>query len=193
MYGMVNRAIMDLAVSIGGRATWERICGEAGLPPQSFGNTTVYDDAVTYDLVDAAATVLRLSPEAVLEAFGRHWILFTGRQGWGPLFDMAGDNLEEFVEGLDALHARVQASMPECRMPSFAVSSEDDGGLRVEYRSQRSGLAPMVSGLLGGLAEFFDEEWQIEHIGRPARTDAEVFRLRPIRTEDGASRSVGTV
>lgn len=192
MYGMVNRAIMDLVVSTDGQEIWERICDRAGLSTNVFSNTTVYDDAVTYDLVGAAAEELGLEPATVLEQFGRHWILFTGREGWGPLFDMAGNNLEDFVEGLDALHARVQASMPECRMPSFSVSRTEVGSLLVEYRSERSGLAPMVLGLLGGLAEFFDESWEIDHVGRSDDNDAEVFSLRPIRAEVGVSQSVGT-
>ncbi|MEL7154967.1 MAG: heme NO-binding domain-containing protein [Actinomycetota bacterium] len=194
---MVNRAIMDLAVSIGGQDTWAQICRQAGLPFQSFSNTTVYDDAVTYDLVAAAADVLDLDPADVLEQFGRHWILFTGREGWGPLFDMAGDTLLDFVEGLDTLHARVQASMPECRMPSFSVTRADDGVLTVAYQSDRHGLAPMVLGLLGGLAEHFDEDWEIEHLGPAGDAagdgQAEIFSLRPLDAAVGASRSVGTV
>lgn len=192
MYGMVNRAIVDLVVSSAGQETWERICARAGLPCQEFSNTAVYDDSVTYDLVGAAAEELELEPATVLERFGRHWILFTGREGWGPLFDMAGDDLVSFVDELDALHARVQATMPECRMPSFAVNRQPDGDLLVEYRSERAGLAPMVLGLLGGLAEHFGEEWQIDHLGRPDGSDAELFSLRPVDAAVGASRSVGT-
>lgn len=183
MYGMVNRAIMDLVIATKDEATWERICTSAGLRSSTFGNTTVYDDAVTYDLVAAASAELNMSPESVLEAFGRHWILFTGREGWGPLFDMAGSDLRSFVEGLDAMHARVQASMPECRMPSFSVSTRDGGELEVEYRSDRPGLAPMVIGLLGGLTEYFNEGWDVIHEGQGVEDGPEIFRLRPVPTD----------
>lgn len=184
MYGMVNRAIMDLVLANWDQATWERICRRADLSAIKFSNTTVYDDAVTYDLVAAASEELGLPADDILESFGRHWILFTGREGWGPLFDMAGHDLRSFVDGLDAMHARVQASMPDCRMPSFTVEAADDGSLEIGYRSDRDGLGPMVVGLLAGLAEHFDESWAIERADRTAAGSApddgtELFVLRP--------------
>ncbi len=192
MYGMVNRAIKDLVEASAGETAWVRICDRAGLPGQTFSNTTVYDDAVTYDLVAAASVELDLDPATVLYRFGRHWILFTGREGWGPLFDMAGHDLRTFVGGLDALHARVQASMPECRMPSFSVAEEDDGSLDIEYRSTRQGLAPMVAGLLAGLVEYFDEAWEIEQLPREDDQKADHFRLRPVPSAIRTSDVVGS-
>lgn len=182
MYGMVNRAIMDLVVASADQATWEAICERAGLASTKFSNTTVYDDSVTYDLVAAASEVLDLSPRQVLESFGRHWILFTGQEGWGPLFDMAGQDLRSFVEGLDAMHARVQASMPECRMPSFSVTTDANGSLDIAYQSERTGLEPMVLGLLAGLAEHFDEKWNIREVGENEDGSATIFKLCPVET-----------
>ncbi|MEM9131583.1 MAG: heme NO-binding domain-containing protein [Actinomycetota bacterium] len=189
---MVNRAITDLVISTKGEAAWEAVCARAGLDIRSFDNTRTYDDAITYDLVAAAAAELDLDPATVLEAFGRHWILFTGREGWGPLFAMAGDSLETFVEGLDGLHARVVATMPQCRMPSFAVERAADGALLVDYRSDRDGLAPMVLGLLNGLAEHFGESWRIEHLGWSDETGAERFSLQPVDVAASTPHAVGT-
>lgn len=179
MYGMVNRAIKDLVVATADEATWRQICDKAGLPDTEFSNTTVYDDAVTYGLVAAASDVLEADPADILHSFGRHWILFTGREGWGALFDMAGSDLRTFVEGLDVMHARVQASMPECRMPSFGVTEADDGSLLVEYRSEREGLEPMVTGLLAGLVEHFGEHWDVSHVGPNEDGSAALFSLQP--------------
>lgn len=178
MYGMVNRAIRDLVIDEAGAEVWDEIRRAAGLETDEFNDTVIYDDAVTYDLVAAASRTLGLDPASVLHEFGRHWILFTGREGWGPLFDMAGDDLRTFVAGLDALHSRVQASMPGTRMPSFTSIERPDRVLEVEYRSERDGLAPMVEGLFTGLAEHFGEGWVVEHDGR--RHDAEVFLLTPV-------------
>jgi hypothetical protein len=177
---MVNRAIQDLVESSLDEETWNRIRERAGMPSITFSNTKTYDDAVTYDLVAAASAELDLDPAEVLYRFGHHWILFTGREGWGPLFEMAGDDLRSFVEGLDAMHARVQASMPACRMPSFSVVETEEGVLRVDYRSDREGLAPMVLGLLSGLAEHFDERWEIEHSESGDGGEPDVFTLRAV-------------
>ena len=189
MYGMVNRAVKGLVVDSAGTEVWEQVCAKAGLTITDFNDTMVYDDAVTFALVAAASEVLDTPAEEILEGFGRHWILFTGREGWGPLFDIAGNDLRTFVSGLDALHARVQASMPNCRMPSFAVQASNDESLVVEYRSDRDGLAPMVIGLLKGLAEYFGEDWTVGHTG--PQGDAEIFVLQPVSADVEEGRAVG--
>ncbi|MEM7275713.1 MAG: heme NO-binding domain-containing protein [Actinomycetota bacterium] len=191
---MVNRAIKDLVLDVAGEDVWLQICEDAGLTITSFTNTAVYDDATTYDLVGAASRVLGMDPEAVLERFGRHWILFTGQEGWGPLFDIAGDDFRSFVRALDAMHARVQASLPDCRMPSFVVEDTPDGGLRVEYRSDREGLAPMVIGLFRGLAEYFSEDWGVEQTSIKSTDGADRFLLQPLTAAVGQpSERLGTV
>ena len=190
MYGMVNRGIRDLVLAECGTEAWNGICERIGLSSADFNDSTSYDDAVTYDLVGEVSNELGWTPEDVLIAFGRHWVLFTGREGWGGLFDMAGDDMRTFVEGLDALHARVQASMPRSRMPSFAVSDAGAGVLDVEYRSDRPGLGPMVVGLLGGLAEYFDESWAVEQLGRLDDGQGERFRLHPSPPQDLADAGI---
>lgn len=184
MYGMVNRGIRDLVLAERGANAWAEICERAGLDSTEFNDSTNYDDAVTYDLVAAVSSSFGWTSEEVLIAFGRHWVLFTGQEGWGSLFDMAGDDMRSFVAGLDDLHARVQASMPRSVMPSFAVVPNGEGWLDVEYRSARPGLGPMVIGLFQGLAEHFGENWTIEHRGRLADDQGEHFRLQAVVIED---------
>ncbi|MCH9672950.1 MAG: heme NO-binding domain-containing protein, partial [Gammaproteobacteria bacterium] len=165
MYGLVNKAVMDLAMACGGEACWNAIRLRAKLCNEDFIATKNYSDSITYDLVKAASEVLEQPAEQILEAFGRHWILYTGRQGWGALFEASGNDLRTFIESLDALHVRVQFTMPEMQMPEFDVYDGEGGSLVVEYRSTREGLAPMVRGLLLGLAEHFDERWTIAQVG----------------------------
>lgn len=187
MYGMVNRGIRDLVLARAGAEVWSEICSTIGLDSTDFNDSTSYDDAITYDLVGEVSRVLDVDAEEVLQGFGRHWVLFTGREGWGALFDMAGDDMRSFVAGLDALHARVQASMPRCRMPSFTVFDGEDGALEVEYRSSREGLAPMVVGLMQGLAERFGEDWTIEPVG--PIDGGHHFRLHPAKAREHAAVS----
>ncbi len=193
MYGIVNRAIRDLVLSQAGPEHWSQICDQAGLIETDFSDTARYDDELSFELVAAASAVLGLTSEEILIRFGRHWILYTGKDGWGPLLDMAGDDLRSTVAGLDALHSRVQASMPGSRMPSFTSIDRGDGALEVEYRSDREGLIPMVQGLFEGLAERFGETWHVEHLGpRPDRT-AEVFVLTPSTVVASEGEWVGAV
>jgi hypothetical protein len=176
---MINRAIKELVVKTAGDAAWEDIAAAAYMNADNLLDSVVYDDAVTYRLVEAVSSRLAIPAEEVLVAVGRHWILFTGQEGWGPMFTAAGRDLRTFVANLDALHSRVQSSLPACRMPSFRAIDRPDGTLEVRYTSEREGLAPMVTGLLQGLVEHFGESWAV---GYARRDDdgAHLFELTPM-------------
>ena len=156
MHGLVNQAIRDLAVKVGGEPLWLDIKSRAGVDLEVFVSMQAYPDDVTYRLVDSASLVLGITPAEMLYAFGKHWILYTAHQGYGAIFEMMGRTLSDFLGNLDAMHARFSLSMPALRPPSFVCEHLTDGHLRLEYWSDRPGLAPMVLGLLDGLAEMYE-------------------------------------
>lgn len=184
MYGLVNKAIQDLVLSAADEDTWQKIKAKARMDDAEFVDATTYDDDVTYQLVAAASEVLNQPAEKILYDFGRHWILYTGREGWASVFSLGGDNLKSFLLDLDEMHARVQVAMPESRMPQFTVT-ENEYGLEVVYRSHRDGLAPMVEGLLGGLAEQFNEHWEVSHTGKRDLEGFDTFQLKHAQSSFG--------
>jgi hypothetical protein len=176
MYGLVNRAVEDLALQLGGSALWSRIKERSGVDFDVFVDMVSYPDEVTYRLVAAASEALDIPAAAVLEAFGRHWVLYTGRAGYGDLFETMGRNLPEFLGNLDSMHARLSLSMPVLRPPSFVCEPLDADRLRLEYWSERDGLAPMVTGLLTGLGELFDVAVSVTHtLRKEAGADHDEF------------------
>lgn len=155
MYGMVNQAVKDLALQLGGSELWASISERAGLDLPDFVAMQTYDDDITYRLVAGASEVLGLTPREVLETFGEHWIRYTGEQGYGPMLAAMGRTLPQFLGNLDSMHSRIALNMPELRPPSFACEELGEGRLVVRYWSERPGLAPMVTGLLKGLGGRF--------------------------------------
>ena len=176
MHGLVNQGIHDLAMQLGGEELWLDIRAAAGVEQDSFIGLDNYADDVTYRLVDGASSVLGISRSEVLHAFGKHWILYTGRRGYGPIFDTMGRTLPEFLGNLDAMHTRLSLGMPGLSMPSFMCEQRTAQQLRLEYRSDRPGLVPMVLGLLSGLGELFDVELCVTHtMDRSAGADHDEF------------------
>jgi len=176
MYGLVNKAIQDFTVSAGGERAWERIHERAQVEAVAFVSMQSYPDELTYRLVGAAAEVFGRPADELLREFGRHWILYTGREGYGPLLQNAGATLPEFLHNLDALHARVGLSMPELRPPSFVCEEVGEGRMVLRYFSERAGLAPMVVGLLEGLGTLFGQDVEVTHLAdRSAGIDHEEF------------------
>lgn len=175
MYGLVNQAVEDLAVRLGGADLWDAIVAQAGVELPVFVALEPYDDALTYRLVEAASHVTGMSPADVLEAFGEHWILYTGDQGYGPMLSAMGATLPRFLGNLDSMHSRIALTMPALRPPSFACEEVDERTLRVQYWSERQGLAPMVVGLLKGLGARFDLDVTVRVDPRPEGADHDTF------------------
>lgn len=166
MYGLVNRAIEQLVVSLKGEAAWEQICAAADWPDGGFVAMQTYDDAVTYRLVGAVSQTLGLTPQEVLRAFGEYWILYTAEEGYGDMLSMCGNDLIGFLHGMNQMHARIEASLPDIRPPHFQVKELGPAEFELTYASKREGLAPMVEGLITGLAKRFGQQVDIRHTTR---------------------------
>ena len=194
MYGLVNQAVEDLAVQMGGAPLWSAIKERAGVDVQAFVAMESYDDEVTYRLVAAASALLQMPAEAVLEAFGEHWITYTGKTSYGALFAAMGRTLPEFLSNLDSMHVRVALSMPHLRPPSFSCEERDPGTVVVRYWSDRVGLAPMVTGLLRGLGALLDLEVTVRAEERGPGADHDTFivsyRSKEALTTASASENV---
>ncbi len=158
MYGLVNAGIRQLVIANHGEEVWKRVLDKSGVGHAAFLTMRAYDDDVTFKLVEAASDVLETPVEALLEAFGEHWILFTAREGYGPLLDLCGKSFTDFLVGLHALHTRTVVTFPQLKPPVIEVHDVTETTLRVVYRSSRAGLWPMMIGLLRGLGKRFDVE-----------------------------------
>jgi len=173
MYGLVNKAIEGLVCSRFGEAAWARIKRRAGLDVEGFISLDAYPDKITYGLVAAASAELNTPAAQLLEAFGEHWVEYTGREGYGGILDAAGSTLPEFLLNLNNLHSRVRLMAPELRPPSFQCTDVTDGSLVLHYRSEREGLAPMVVGLLRGLGSRFRTPVTVTHTRARGRDGAD--------------------
>ena len=166
MYGLVNRAVQDLICERFGAGAWERIKQRAGVDVDVFISMDGYPDEVTYKLVGAASEELGTPAAQLLEAFGEYWTLYTAREGYGELLRMGGDSFRAFLENLHDLHTHIALSFPHLQPPSFWLTDLTDDSARLHYQSQRTGLAPMVVGLVKGLGRMFDTPVVVEHVRR---------------------------
>lgn len=161
MYGLVNKAIEDMVCNHFGEETWQAIKQQAAIDVDTFISMEGYPDDITHRLVKAASQILGLSPAEIMQAFGEYWVQYTAQEGYGEMMEMSGDNLPEFLQNLDNLHARVGVSFPQLKPPSFECADVEEDTLNLHYRSTREGLAPMVIGLVKGLGTRFDTEVEI--------------------------------
>lgn len=178
MYGLVNRAIEQLVVSLKGEDVWQQVCERAGTGHDGFVAMCPYHDDVTYGLVGAVSEALEMPAHEVLKAFGEYWVLYTADEGYGELMQAGGDNLREFLGNLNDMHGRIETVFRDMRLPHFRVEDQSPGRYRLHYESTRAGLAPMVLGLVFGLARRFGQQVQVQQVGqRGVDGGADVFQI----------------
>ena len=163
MYGLVNKAVQDLVVTKFGQEKWDEIKLKADTDVEAFVGMSPYPDEVTYKLIGAASEVLGLPADKILEAFGEYWILYTAKEGYAELLDISGSTFVEFLQNMDNLHGRIQLSFPKLKPPSLECSDISEDSMRLHYNTGREGLAPMVIGILKGLAKRFDTPIEVIH------------------------------
>ncbi|MBD1856928.1 MULTISPECIES: heme NO-binding domain-containing protein [Leptolyngbya] len=161
MYGLVNKAIRDMVCAHFGEATWHEIRQKADIEIDVFLTMEGYPDDLTHRLVKAASQVLGLSSAEIMQAFGEFWVQYTAEEGYGELMAMSGENLPEFLQNLDTLHARVGVAFPKLQPPSFECTETDEASMTLAYHTHREGLAPMVVGLVKGLGNRFETEVEV--------------------------------
>jgi hypothetical protein len=178
MYGLVNKAIEQMVCTRYGVDAWETIKQRAGVDLDLFLSLRQYPDDMTYRLVGAASETLGASQAEILRAFGHYWTMYTAEEGYGELFRLTGGSLREFLHNLPNLHSRIDLSFPNLHPPIFKAIDLPDGGLLLHYYSERPGLAPMVVGLLEGLAERFHTAIAIAQVAaREQGAEHDVFRI----------------
>ena len=153
MYGMVNAALRELIVSRYGSDKWEQIRQEV-VPDVDgdFSRMEQFPDEITTRMVARASHFTGVSQEELLIKFGEFWVIYTDREGYSSLFDIAGDSLPDFLLSLNELHERVGRNFPKLRPPTFRFDVIDHKTLRMHYLTRREGLCPFVVGLLQGLS-----------------------------------------
>uniref|UniRef100_A0A8R1EF61 HNOB domain-containing protein n=1 Tax=Caenorhabditis japonica TaxID=281687 RepID=A0A8R1EF61_CAEJA len=128
-----------------------------------------YNDDETLRLVNAMAnviggcwcTVLRIPIEEVWEAYGGFLIQFTMETGWDELLRAMAPDLEGFLDSLDSLHYFIDHVVYKTKLrgPSFRCDVQADGTLLLHYYSKRSGLYPIVKGVVREVARrIYDTE-----------------------------------
>jgi hypothetical protein len=178
MYGLVNQAIQDYITNDVGTEAWTRIRTAAGFHESEFVPLHTYPDALTFQLVGAACEVTGRQAGELVEAIGAYWVEFTAQKGYGSLLDQLGPGFADALAQLDAMHVRVALMMPQLEPPSFRVSARRERGLTLAYTSRRSGLAPLVVGLVKGLGRKFGLEPTVQlTVPRAEGSHTDVFEV----------------
>ena len=169
MKGVVFNIVQDVVEQHLGVDTWDDALGRAGVDGAytSLGN---YPDGDLVQLVGALADLADLSHDEVLVFAGRHGFRQLGSRH--PDLITPYDGWRAVLAHLDGIiHPEVAKIYPGADVPSFTVTDDADGAVRVVYESRRQ-LCALAEGLLIGLGEWFRSSLSVEHAECRHRGDA---------------------
>lgn len=164
MYGLLNNALKVHVKEKYGENVWKLVCFRAGIFDDDFDNSAGYPDQLTYDLVGAIANSTNVDADVILCEFGERWVKYTVDEGYGQLFEVAGENMRDFLLSLNVMHANMNKAFPNLVPPKFKFDTIDPKTLRMHYESTRQGLCPLVPGLLRGLSRRFATPVTVEEV-----------------------------
>lgn len=161
MYGLVNLAIEEAILERYGQKFWDYIkqsCRDSiGDTDGTFISRLMYDDEVTYRLIDAAERILRSEKYGnVSQLFGEKFYELVQDSGYEGILKLLGGSLKEFLDNLDSFHTHLGTTYSQMRPPSFKCSykyNRADGSkikdiLILHYFSERIGLEGFVIGMV---------------------------------------------
>ena len=162
MYGMINEAAKLMIVKELGIENWLKVSSAAKCP-ETFDAVSIYDDAMTYDIIAAASELTSLSEEELLASFGEFWIDEIAAKEYESLLCQTGGCLFTCLQNLDVMHQRLESMFKGYRPPSFRVVEDDSGMfLKLDYYSERKGLLPFLVGIIQGLSRYYKQPTKIE-------------------------------
>ena len=182
MDGLVTKALDHVIRKRLGDEAYRAVLRDAGVEGTTFSAGEVYPDEATFGLVVAAARALATTPAGMLEMLGEHWVEFAIREGYGRFLTTAGRTFRDVLMNLDRMHEKISLISPHLQQPTFWCSDVTDDTLVLHYMSARSGLAPLVVGIVRGLARMHHTRPGIEHVQRRAAGaphDEFLIRLNP--------------
>jgi hypothetical protein len=170
MYGVVNKAIEQVIRRDHGEADWNAICGRAGIETDTFISAYEYPDEVTYRLVDAAAGVLGVPVDHVLERLGEYWAGQIAPEYYGPILEGGCCNAMEYLKFLPEIQARLRAIFPQAQPVEYLCDEITDGALLLHYRSTAQGnLTPFIAGLVRGVGRLYGTTLDVQLLEDCAR------------------------
>jgi Haem-NO-binding len=153
MHGVINHSLECFLRDTYGTPTWDAIAREAGLALDGFEAMLVYDDALTDQVIVAAAELLRRPRETLLEDLGTYLVTNPSLTYLRRLLRFSGQDFAEFVNSLEDLPGRARLVLPELEVPELELTDHGGGRFTLRCRSQLQGAAHVLVGLLRSMAD----------------------------------------
>lgn len=165
MYGLIHLGLRQMITDHLGPSAWSRICGKAGIEAnENLSSSDIFPDEETFKLIKLGSDEFGISLNEFLELFGFFWIMFVGCGKYAPLLKACGNDLAQFLENVNTLHASLSHVIPSANTGHFLVKERGDGWVLLRYAAARENMQYFLRGLIKGVCDYLKLQCDITMI-----------------------------
>ncbi|MGI3168017.1 heme NO-binding domain-containing protein [Pseudooceanicola sp. C21-150M6] len=153
MHGLINRAIQCFLRDTYGPDVWYVVARQAGVADMDFAAMLHYDDAVTEQVLTAAAGALTRPRDSILEDLGTYLVCNENMEGLRRLLRFAGTTYEEFLLSLEDLPGRARLAVSDLELPELELRCDPDDSYVLSIGGGPQGFGLVMVGILRALAD----------------------------------------
>ncbi len=153
MHGLVNRSIQCFIRDTYGVRIWREVSEKIDLPLAGFEAMLLYEDQLTFDLIKAAARLLRQDEGEFLESLGGYLVTHENVGSVRRLLRFGGEAFEDFLRSLEELPDRARIAVPDLELPNLKLNECGQGHFELRCIWQYDAFGHVVMGVLRGMAD----------------------------------------
>lgn len=176
MHGLINRSFEGFLRITYGAELWAAIVEDIDAGFDQFEPVLHYDDALSYRMLDSAASRLGKAPETLLEDFGTFLVAAPDAERVRRLLRFGGVDYEDFLASLEDLRGRARLAVPDLDLPQLELDDRGGGLYRLTCHAPNKGFGHVYLGLLRALADDYGALVLIDFEGEA--DGAEVLSIR---------------
>lgn len=171
MHGLINRTVESFVSDAYGEARWHRILQNADVGIATFEAMLMYEDQITFDVLDAVSEELAKPRDVVLEDIGIYLVSHPNTEALRRLLRFAGVDFVDFLHSLEELPERARLAVPDIDLPTIQLSEQNTSEFSLELESPQSIFGPVFFGILQAMADDYGTLVFLDQKGRSGSTD----------------------
>lgn len=181
MHGLINYSFQQYVSDSYGKDAWLQVASRGGISPPTFEPMLTYDDAITPDVLDAIAHLLRRSRGDVMEDIGAYLVSNPNTEAVRRLLRFGGVNFEDFLHSLDDLPDRARMAVADLELPAIELHTYADGRYSLICDSPIAGFGHLMMGVLRVMADDYGALALLEL--ESCESGRETVRIQLIQTD----------
>jgi hypothetical protein len=187
MHGLINRSIQCFLRDTYGGETWANIVTQADIGIDNFEAMSIYDDALTTQVLAAAETTLNKQRNEILEDLGNYLASHPNVKSVRRILRFGGVTYTDFLHSLNDLKERARLAVPQLELPALEIRGHAPGAFTLYCTGPYPGAGHVFVGVLRAMADDYGALVLMDHLGN--RAGVEAVSLQVLETSFAEGRA----